>query len=98
MYPGPLRLPQMYAENGLETISLEIFATDRRPEDRYWHTVGLIETGGPQMMNFLVKDESHALTAERAAALMARVKEETKSEDIYIHSELYFVIGRKPED
>jgi hypothetical protein len=46
------------------------------------------------MFPFLVKDESSDLTAEHAEEVVKRAMEELEG-DIYIHSEMQFIVRRK---
>lgn len=55
MFPGPLRLPELYEKKGLEIAALEIFATSRNPAYRKYHTANFISSGGPIILSKLVK-------------------------------------------
>jgi hypothetical protein len=95
MYPGPLRLPEIYEKNGMETIALDIFANDVNPQYRRNHTVMFIKSGCQFMLQRMVKENK--LAAERAEELMKKAIEEVESGDLYLHSEMYFIVGKKLE-
>lgn len=94
MYPGPLRLSELYMKNGLEVAALDIFASNRNPAYRKYHTVNFISSGASAMLLRLVKEDLK--TTEHADDLVKHILEEIKNGDLYTHPELYLVIGRKP--
>jgi hypothetical protein len=90
-----LRLPELYAANGLENVALDIFATDRVMRRRREHTINFISSGGMLMLGKLTTEGK--MSQERANELMRQCMKEIGSGGVYLHSELYFVVGRKLE-
>lgn len=98
MYPGPLRLPELYEKNGLRNVAFETVASDKIVEWRRVHTNMFIATVGPMVMSIMVKDLTSGMTAKRAEELLTQSLDEVKNGDIYSHSELHLAIGQKPKN
>ncbi|KAI9737714.1 MAG: hypothetical protein M1818_005718 [Claussenomyces sp. TS43310] len=96
LYPGPLQLPALCLKYKLDDIVMEVFATDHFPDFEKVRSQGKLFLSGActAMFPFLVKDESSALTAEHADEVVKRAMEEMEGE-IYLHSEMQFVVRRK---
>jgi hypothetical protein len=96
LYPGPLRLPELCLKSGLEHIAQEIFPTDQYPNFEKVRTQGKGFLCGSctAMLPFLVKDELRGLSAEHAEEVVKRSMDELDG-DIYIHSEIQFIVRRK---
>lgn len=95
-YPGPLQLPDLCRKNGLDDIAMQNFPTDKFPdfEEVRSQGRGFLSGACTAMFPFLVKDELSDLTAEHAEEVVKRAMEELEG-DIYIHSEMNFIVRRK---
>lgn len=76
MYPAPLRPPELYKKNGLEDAALDIFASNRNPAYRKYHTVNFISSGAPLMLLKLGKEDLK--TTEHANDLVKRILEKSR--------------------
>jgi hypothetical protein len=96
LYPGPLQVPDLCLKYGLDDIAKEIFSTDHFPDFEKVRSQGKAFLSGActAMLPFLVKDDSSGLTAEHADEVVKRSMEELEG-DIYIHSEIQFIVRRK---
>lgn len=89
-------LTALYQKNGLELVTEDVFATDRLENERTYHSTMFTRTAGGLMGTLLVK--AGKKTQEEVDDLILKAVEETKSGNIYQHSELYAVIGRRASD
>jgi len=98
LYPGPLQLPALCQKYDLEDIAMEVFATDQYPDFEKVSSQGrvFLEGACTAMFPFLVKDESSDLSAERAEDIVNRALDELEGDSLYIHSEMQFMVRRKP--
>lgn len=96
LYPGPLRLADLCLKHGLEEIALEVFSTDQYHDFEKVRTQGKAFLSGActAMLPFLVQDNLRGLSAEHAEDVVKRSMVELEG-DIYIHSEILFIVRRK---
>ncbi|KAF8860884.1 S-adenosyl-L-methionine-dependent methyltransferase [Acephala macrosclerotiorum] len=87
-------LLDLFRKGGLEVVTEEIFSTDRIKHESAYHTPMMIEAVGPLVMKW--RASQGKITKEEGDGLVKTALEETRSGDIYQHSEWYFVVGRKP--
>jgi hypothetical protein len=94
MFPNPLRLPELYKENGLEVLADEVCATDRLKHLSLYPTTLFLTSVGKIALEIQVKEGE--MEREKADELLQRALEEAKDGDIYQHSDLCVYVGRKP--
>jgi len=95
--PGPLRLPELFNENGLEVLVDERWATDGLQHKTGWSTYFapmFIMSGGKAAVDAKVK--TGELSREVADKLLDRAVSEVSKGEIYQHSEMIVYVGRKP--
>lgn len=96
MLPGPLQLPQLFLNNGLGIATHETFSTARMHTDMSYHTPLLLESAGRMVLD--LKVTSGEMDAKEAEYLLDRAVQETRNGDVYQHSEVWVLIGRKIVD
>lgn len=91
MIPNPLRLPELFKENGLEVLADEICATDRLKHLSLYPT-----SVGKMILEIQVTEGKMEREREKADELLKTALAETKDGDIYQHSDVCVYVGRKP--
>lgn len=94
MLPGPLRLPDLFVENGLEVLADELWGVDRLNNETNFHSPMFIMSGGRPAMEAAVKKGE--IVREDVEKLLEQAVEEVRNGDVYQHSNLLAVVGRKP--
>jgi hypothetical protein len=97
LYPGPLQIQDLCQKYGLDHIAMEIFASDHFSDLEKVRSQGKAFLSGAlkAMSPFLVEDEGRGLSAEYIEEVIKRSMVELDGE-LYLHSEMQFIVGRKP--
>jgi SAM-dependent methyltransferase len=93
IYPGPLQLPELFVRNGLEIAVEEAFGTSRVQYETSYHTPMMLERLGKTVLD--LKVEEGVMDGKSAEYLLDRAVMETRHGDVYQHSEIWVIVGRK---
>lgn len=98
LYPGPLQLPALFQEQGLQEIAMEVFPSDHFPDFEKVRSQGKAFLSGActAMLPFLVGDGSGGLTAEHINDVVKKSEAELDG-DLYLRSEMQFMVSRKAD-
>ncbi|KAG9258505.1 S-adenosyl-L-methionine-dependent methyltransferase [Emericellopsis atlantica] len=94
--PGPETLPQLCDKHQLEDLALEVYPTDHYHDHEKVKTQSkdFLRGACTAMMPLMVGDESEGRTKEQIEEAFERAAHELDG-DIYIHSEMQFIVRRK---
>jgi len=87
-------LSDLFRRNGLEVVTEDIFANDRLKHESAYHTPMTIQAAGNIAMKW--RASQGKISKEQGDELIKMAVEETKNGDVYLHSEMNIVVGRKP--
>jgi hypothetical protein len=94
MLLNPLRLPELFKENGLEGLADEICATDRLKHLSLYPTTMYLTSVGKMILEIQITEGK--MEKEKADELLKTALAATKDGDIYQHSDVCVYVGRKP--
>lgn len=92
-YPGLLRFPELFVQSGMEIVAEESFGTSRVQYESAFHTPMMLELVGKMVLDEKVK--KRVMNVKDAEYLLDRAAQETRHGDIYQHSEIWAVVGKK---
>lgn len=100
LYPGPLQVPELCQKYGLEEVALEVFPSDHFADHEKVKSQGKDFLSGAigAMMAYIVGDGSSSndgWTEEKVKDVVKRSMEELDG-DLFLRSEMQFVVRRKP--
>lgn len=87
-------MADLFRKSGLELVTEDVFATDRVHHETAYHAPMFTQSAGTLAMKWRISQGK--MTKEEGDELVRRAVEETRSGDVYQHSEKYVVVGRKP--
>ncbi|EMR61345.1 putative -like methyltransferase protein [Eutypa lata UCREL1] len=95
LYPGPLQLPALLQEQGLEELALEVFPSDHFHDFEKVRSQGKAFLSGAltAMAPYLVGDGSSGLTAEHLKEVVKQSEAELDG-GIYLRSEMQFIVRK----
>jgi hypothetical protein len=93
--PGLVHLPTLFPKTGLEIVAHERYATDAEEKGAWpgYFTSMMSQSTGALLKTVAV--QAGLITFEEAEELLKNVAEEVKNGDIYQHSDIWVLVGKK---
>ena len=93
--PGLVHLPTLFPKTGLEIVAHERYATDAEEKGAWPGYFTNMMTQSTSQLLKTVAVQAGLITFEEAEELLKTVAEEIKNGDIYQHSDIWVLVGKK---